>query len=51
MLDGMFVFNAVAHAYNMRDDNTDPSRYARQLRDQLIGLHRGWQPGVVKRIG
>jgi len=46
MLDGMFVFNAVAHAYNMRDDNTDPSRYAQQLRDQLIGLHRDWQPGV-----
>jgi len=45
MLDGMFVFNAVAHAYNMTDENTQSSRYAQRLRDMLLGPHSSWQPG------
>jgi uncharacterized protein len=45
MIDGMFVFNAVAHAYDLSDGNTQPNKYATAVRDQLVGLHRDWQPG------
>ncbi len=46
MLDGMFVFNAVSHAYNLTDENTLTSRHAQSLRDLLLILHRDWQPGI-----
>jgi predicted TIM-barrel fold metal-dependent hydrolase len=45
MIDGNFVFNAVAHAYNLTDENTHKGRHAQSLRDLLIVLHRDWQPG------
>jgi predicted TIM-barrel fold metal-dependent hydrolase len=45
MIDGMFVFNAVSHAYNLTDENTLTSRHAQSLRDLLVILHRDWQPG------
>ncbi len=45
MIDGMFVFNAVAHAYNLTDENTHKNRHAQSLRDLLLILHRDWQPG------
>ncbi|MDB6091709.1 MAG: amidohydrolase 2 [Gammaproteobacteria bacterium] len=46
MLDGMFVFNAVSHAYNLTDENTHNTRHAQSLRDLLLILHRDWQPGI-----
>jgi uncharacterized protein len=45
MIDGMFVMNAVAHAYNLTDANTHKTRHAQSLRDLLLILHRDWQPG------
>ena len=45
MIDDAFVFNAVAHAYNLTDENTQPNKYAAGVREQLIWLHRDWQPG------
>jgi predicted TIM-barrel fold metal-dependent hydrolase len=45
MIDGMFVFNAVSHAYNLTDENTHKNRHAQSLRDLLLILHRDWQPG------
>jgi predicted TIM-barrel fold metal-dependent hydrolase len=44
MLDGMFVFNAVSHAYNLTDENTQPARNAQALRDIFCVLHKQWQP-------
>jgi hypothetical protein len=41
-----FVFNAVAHAYNLSDSNIQPNKYVEGLRDQLVWLHRDWQPSV-----
>src|ERR1700750_929916 len=45
MIDVMFVFNAVSHAYNLTDENTHKNRHAQSLRDLLLILHRDWQPG------
>ncbi|MFD0687176.1 amidohydrolase family protein [Actinomadura fibrosa] len=45
MIGGAFVFNAVAHAYDLTDENTQPNKYAAGVREQLIWLHRDWQPG------
>jgi uncharacterized protein len=45
MIDGMFVFNAVSHAYNLTDENTHSTRHAQSLRELLYMLHRDWQPG------
>lgn len=45
MIDDTFVFNAVTHAYDLSDANTQPNKYAESVRDQLISLHRDWQPG------
>jgi hypothetical protein len=44
MLDGMFVFNAVSHAYNLTDENTQPARNAQALRDIFCVMHKAWQP-------
>ncbi|ABW12282.1 amidohydrolase 2 [Parafrankia sp. EAN1pec] len=46
MINDAFVFNAVAHAYDLTDENTQPNRYAHGLRDALVMLHRDWQPGI-----
>lgn len=46
MIGDTFVFNAVAHAYDLSDANTQPNRYADSLREILIQLHRDWQPGI-----
>lgn len=46
MIGGKFVFNAVAHAYDLSDENTQDNKYARAVRDQLVSLHRDMQPGV-----
>jgi predicted TIM-barrel fold metal-dependent hydrolase len=43
MISGFFVFNAVAHAYNLTDDNMPSNHYAHALRDLLVVLHRDWQ--------
>ena len=39
MIGNKFVFNAVAHAYNMSDANVPNSHYADRLRDGLVHLH------------
>jgi uncharacterized protein len=31
-----FVFNAVAHAYDVSDDNTRDNRYAHAVREQVV---------------
>jgi hypothetical protein len=46
VIDGMFVFDAVAHAYDLSDANTQPNRYAAALRQTLTGLHERLQPGI-----
>jgi len=46
MIDDMFVFNAVTHAYDLSDANTQPNHYAAGLRAVLTALHRDWQPGI-----
>ena len=46
MIDNMFVFNAVTHAYNMSDENMPPTHYAEDLRALLIALHRDWQGDI-----
>lgn len=51
MIDGMFVFNAVAHAYNMRDDNIPNSHYANRLRDGLVHLHMRQGPFAMDGAG
>ena len=35
----MFVFNAVAHAYNLTDENTQSARNAQALRELFCVLH------------
>jgi predicted TIM-barrel fold metal-dependent hydrolase len=49
MINGSFVFNAVAHANNMADDNMPSNHYAHALRDLLVVLHRDWQEGGLDR--
>jgi len=44
MIDGMFVFNAVTHAYNLTDENTQTAKNAQALRDIFCVLHKAWQP-------
>lgn len=51
MIDGHFVFNAVAHAYDMRDENIQPNSYAEITRGLMIGLHRQWQSGGISAAG
>jgi hypothetical protein len=46
MIGDMFIFNAVAHAYDLSDENTQPNHYAEGLRGALTTLHRDWQPGI-----
>jgi predicted TIM-barrel fold metal-dependent hydrolase len=46
MLDGKFVINAVAHAYDLTDANTHDTRHAQSLRELLFILHQQWQPGL-----
>jgi predicted TIM-barrel fold metal-dependent hydrolase len=48
MLDGAFIINPIAHAYNLRDDNLQPNPYARGLRDLLVKLHRVWNPAETR---
>lgn len=44
MIDGMFVFNAVTHAYNLTDENTQAAKNAQALREIFCVLHKAWQP-------
>jgi predicted TIM-barrel fold metal-dependent hydrolase len=46
MIDDMFVFNAVAHAYDMSDANTRENHYAAAVREGLVAMHRDLQPGL-----
>jgi len=46
MLDGKFVFNAVSHAYNLTDENTETHRYSVFTRETLCEMHTRWQSGI-----
>jgi predicted TIM-barrel fold metal-dependent hydrolase len=46
MINDQLVIDAVAHAYDMSDANTETNHYARVMRDMLCGLHELWQPGI-----
>ena len=40
------IIDAVAHAYDLSDANTENHRYAQIMRTQLCALHEHWQPGI-----
>lgn len=44
MIEGNFIINPIAHAYNLTDENLQPNPYARGLRDLLVKLHLVWNP-------
>jgi predicted TIM-barrel fold metal-dependent hydrolase len=44
MIEGEFIINPVAHAYNLTDQNLQPNPYATGLRDLLVKLHLVWNP-------
>lgn len=46
MINDRLVIDAVAHAYDMSDENTEQNRYAQIMREMLCGLHEMWQPGI-----
>jgi predicted TIM-barrel fold metal-dependent hydrolase len=46
MFKDHLVIDAVAHAYDLSDANTEGHRYAQTMRMQLCGLHQGWQPEI-----
>lgn len=46
MINGNLVIDAVAHAYDLSDANTESHRYAQTMRTQLCHLHTAWQPGI-----
>jgi uncharacterized protein len=43
VIDGIFVINPVAHAYNLAPSNMK-SRPGEAVRDLLWAMHQGWQP-------
>jgi predicted TIM-barrel fold metal-dependent hydrolase len=44
MIEGAFIINPIAHAYNLTDANLQPNPYGRGLRDLLVNLHLVWNP-------
>lgn len=46
MINDELVIDAVAHAYDLSDANTEPHRHAQTMRMQLCGLHQLWQPDI-----
>jgi predicted TIM-barrel fold metal-dependent hydrolase len=46
VIDGIFVINPVAHAYNLAPSNMK-SGPGEAVRDLLWGMHQGWQPAGV----
>jgi uncharacterized protein len=44
MIEGNFIIDPIAHAYNLTDDNLQPNPYGRGLRDLLVKLHVVWNP-------
>ncbi len=46
MINDKLVIDAVAHAYDLSDENTEANRYAQIMRGMLCGLHEMWQPGI-----
>lgn len=46
MINDQLVIDAVAHAYDLSDANTQPNRHAQIMRTMLCGLHELWQPGI-----
>ncbi|MDZ4869583.1 MAG: amidohydrolase family protein [Alphaproteobacteria bacterium] len=46
MINDRLVIDAVAHAYDLSDENTESNRYAQTMRMQLCGLHQLWQPEI-----
>src|SRR4051812_17599746 len=48
MIEGNFIINPIAHAYNLTDDNLQPNPYGRGLRDLLVKLHLVWNPPELR---
>jgi len=48
MIEGNFIINPVAHAYDLTDKNLQPNPYARGLRDLLVRLHTVWNPPELR---
>jgi uncharacterized protein len=46
MINGQVVIDAVAHAYDLSDANTEKHRHAQIMREMLCGLHQMWQPDI-----
>lgn len=46
MINDQLVIDAVAHAYDLSNENTQNHRYAQTMRMQLCGLHQMWQPDI-----
>jgi predicted TIM-barrel fold metal-dependent hydrolase len=44
MIDGVFVINPIAHAYNLSEENIRPNAYGRGLAKLLWDLHYVWNP-------
>jgi predicted TIM-barrel fold metal-dependent hydrolase len=48
MIEGNFIINPIAHAYNLTDENLQPNPYGRGLRDLLVKLHLVWNPPELR---
>jgi predicted TIM-barrel fold metal-dependent hydrolase len=48
MIEGHFIINPIAHAYNLTDENLQPNPYGRGLRDLLVKLHQVWNPDHLR---
>jgi len=46
MFNDQLVIDAVAHAYDLSDANTESHRYAQIMRTMLCALHQTWQPDI-----
>jgi predicted TIM-barrel fold metal-dependent hydrolase len=46
VINDQLVIDAVAHAYDLSDANTEGHRYAQTMRGQLCALHTMWQPEI-----
>ena len=44
MIEGNFIIDPIAHAYNLTDENLQPNPYGRGFRDLLVKLHVVWNP-------
>jgi predicted TIM-barrel fold metal-dependent hydrolase len=48
MIDGVFVINPIAHAYDLSEENIRPNAYGRGLAKLLWQLHYEWNPPELR---